>query len=67
MVSTQVGWHYPLRLLCSGLTQLSALGREALTLADTLELHKQTSYDSLPLEECSRRIRTLWILMVTER
>ncbi|ORY61055.1 hypothetical protein BCR35DRAFT_309128 [Leucosporidium creatinivorum] len=41
--------------------------RESLTLAETLELHKQTTYDSLPIDECSRRIRTLWVLMVTER
>ncbi|KAM0790401.1 hypothetical protein ACM66B_003283 [Microbotryomycetes sp. NB124-2] len=41
--------------------------REALTLAETLELHKQESYEHLSMDERSRRIRTLWVLMVTER
>ncbi|KAK4049358.1 hypothetical protein OIO90_005487 [Microbotryomycetes sp. JL221] len=41
--------------------------REALTVAETLELHRQESYDQLSMDERSRRIRTLWVLMVTER
>ncbi|KAK4046171.1 hypothetical protein OIV83_006280 [Microbotryomycetes sp. JL201] len=41
--------------------------REALTLAETLELHRQEAYDQLSMDERSRRIRTLWVLMVTER
>ncbi|KAF9879783.1 hypothetical protein CkaCkLH20_02594 [Colletotrichum karsti] len=41
--------------------------REAITIAQIMGLHKETSYMSLPLPEQQMRRRILWLLFVTER
>ncbi|KAF5526783.1 putative sucrose utilization protein SUC1 [Colletotrichum aenigma] len=41
--------------------------REAITLAQIMGLHKESSYMSLPLSEQQMRRRILWLLFVTER
>ncbi|OHE99599.1 fungal specific transcription factor [Colletotrichum orchidophilum] len=41
--------------------------REAITIAQIMGLHKESSYMALPLAEQQMRRRTLWLLFVTER
>ncbi|KAK1464341.1 fungal specific transcription factor [Colletotrichum melonis] len=41
--------------------------REAITIAQIMGLHKESSYVALPLAEQQMRRRTLWLLFVTER
>ncbi|TDZ25839.1 putative sucrose utilization protein SUC1 [Colletotrichum orbiculare MAFF 240422] len=41
--------------------------REAITIAQIMGLHKESSYMPLPLAEQQMRRRTLWLLFVTER
>ncbi|BFZ63829.1 hypothetical protein YB2330_004961 [Saitoella coloradoensis] len=41
--------------------------REAVTLGQLLKIDDPTAYDALPLDEQERRIRTYWLLSITER
>lgn len=41
--------------------------REAISLAQMMGLHRESSYAALPLEEQQIRRRVLWLLFVTER
>ncbi|KAK1636489.1 fungal-specific transcription factor [Colletotrichum phormii] len=41
--------------------------REAITMAQIMGVHKESSYVALPLAEQQMRRRTLWLLFVTER
>lgn len=41
--------------------------REAITLAQILKLHDPSAYESLDHDERERRLRTYWILAITER
>ncbi|KAM0752297.1 hypothetical protein T439DRAFT_324370 [Meredithblackwellia eburnea MCA 4105] len=41
--------------------------REAITLGETLELHRPLSYAGLESEERAMRVRVFWVLSVTER
>lgn len=41
--------------------------REAISLAQMMNLHRESSYAALPLQEQQIRRRVLWLLFVTER
>jgi hypothetical protein len=41
--------------------------REAITMAQMMGLHRESSYEGLPYEEQQLRRRILWLLFVTER